>query len=527
MQNKRYLLGATLLCVCASSLLAQGTNPGRRATDARDSGGSANRYLIEFRSWGPQARAAITGNGGRVVHEFPEIRTIAAEIPAQAAQALSRNPQVSLVEVDPPRYMMSVSGKAGRPAGQAVPYGINMVQADQITTLPNRRKVCIIDSGYYLGHEDLQTSSVGFLNDPGTGDASRDASGHGTHVAGTIAAMNNAIGVVGVNNTPALLDLVIVKVFGDDGKWAYSSTLIAALNQCRNNGANVVSMSLGGERQSRAEKVAFANAYAAGVLSVAAAGNDGNTRKSYPASYDSVISVAAIDNTKNRASFSQRNGAVELAAPGVAVLSTVPYIETNTATTASGVTYSGGWIENAARTSTAGVSATLVDGGLCTAANAAWSGKVVLCQRGTNSFVEKVSAVQAAHALAAIVYNNVEGGFAGTLGDGNTSTIPAISLSLVDGTALKSALGTNVTVVSNVVKPASGYEAWDGTSMATPHVSGVAALIWAQNPQWTNAQIRRALQMTAQDLGAAGRDTSYGFGLVQAKAALDFLLAGK
>ena len=61
--------------------------------------------------------------------------------------------------------------------------------------------------------------------------------------------------------------------------------------------------------------------------------------------------------------------------------------------------------------------------------------------------------------------------------------------------------------------------------MATPHVSGVAALIWSFNPAWSNVQIRTALQATAQDLGSPGRDTSYGFGLVQAKAALEYLQA--
>ncbi|HVE87272.1 MAG TPA: S8 family serine peptidase, partial [Myxococcales bacterium] len=70
---------------------------------------------------------------------------------------------------------------------------------------------------------------------------------------------------------------------------------------------------------------------------------------------------------------------------------------------------------------------------------------------------------------------------------------------------------------------ASGYEAWDGTSMATPHVSGVAALIWSAYPTKTATQVRAALQNTARDLGAAGRDNAYGYGLVQAKAALDYL----
>ena len=79
------------------------------------------------------------------------------------------------------------------------------------------------------------------------------------------------------------------------------------------------------------------------------------------------------------------------------------------------------------------------------------------------------------------------------------------------------------TVVSWTDDGIDGYEAWDGTSMATPHVSGVAALLWSHRPTWTNGQIRAALQQTALDLGAPGIDPAYGFGLVQAKSA--YLLA--
>ena len=260
------------------------------------------------------------------------------------------------------------------------------------------------------------------------------------------------------------------------------------------------------------------------MLSVAAAGNGGNRLTSYPAGYESVVSVAAIDSNKVIAPFSQSNRDVELAAPGVAVLSTVPFIDTDTVTSGNNTTYSGTWIKNAART--AGVTAVLTDGGLCDATNSGWSGQVVLCERGSISFYEKVHNVETSGGVAAVIYNNVDGGFSGTLGDGNSSSIAAIGISLADGLALKaSGLGQNATVVSVVDKPASGYEAWEGTSMATPHVSGVAALIWSFNPGWSNVQIRTALQATAQDLGSPGRDTSYGFGLVQAKAALEYLEA--
>jgi serine protease len=156
-----------------------------------------------------------------------------------------------------------------------------------------------------------------------------------------------------------------------------------------------------------------------------------------------------------------------------------------------------------------------------------YGGKVVLCERGVISFYDKVMNVQNSGGVAAVIYNNVAGGFSGTLGEGNSSTIPAISISREDGLIVMGKTGLVSTVKSTaLVYGTSGYEAWDGTSMAAPHVSGVAALVWSAYPELTNAQIRSALTGTALDLGAAGRDNSYGYGLVQAKSALDSLAGG-
>ena len=241
------LAGAGFLFLSITSAFAQGQNPGRRATDAVQPAASDNRYLIEFRAWGPQARAAVNSAGGQVIREFPGLRSIAARMAPQAARALENNPSVNFVEVDPRRYMMARKPNPGWT--EVVPYGISMVQADQITNAnPSNRKVCIIDSGYYMGHEDLQDTSVTASPDKNTGNPYTDAFGHGTHVAGTIAALANRVGVVGVNSG-GVLNLHIVKVFGDDGIWAYSSNLIAALDECRRANANVVSMSLGGDRR--------------------------------------------------------------------------------------------------------------------------------------------------------------------------------------------------------------------------------------------------------------------------------------
>jgi subtilisin family serine protease len=377
--------------------------------------------------------------------------------------------------------------------------------------------VGVIDSGVYTGHEDFQGVSIS--GEPGSNPAQeatwfRDLSGHGTHVVGTIAAAANGTGVVGVS--PGEVSIYMVKVFGDDGTWIYSSDLLTAAQHAVNNGgADILSMSLGGSFSSRTEMRGLQKLYDNGVLLIAAAGNAGGNRKSYPASYNSVISVAAIDSAKVVANFSQQNSQVELAAPGVNVLSTVPYIDDSTVTTGSS-SYSGNHIEFSARGSATG---TIVNGGRATSVGD-WTGNIVLVERGDISFYEKVRNVEAGGGLAAVIYNNEPGNFLGTLGAGNSSDIVAISLSQGDGSDLANAVGLTGTVTSTFQQNVSGYAAYDGTSMATPHVSGAAALIWSGFPTATNSEVRQALTSTAEDLGDPGRDNAYGYGLVQAADAL-------
>ncbi len=468
----------------------------------------AQRVMVEFKPGrAAGVRAALERAGGAVHYQFDDLNTIAVTLPEAALSGIARNPNVLSVTEDVKRY----------PMGQATPWGITAVQAPEAWgagVTGAGVKVCVIDSGVYRGHADIPAANLAGGYPTGW---DTDTCGHGTHVSGTILAANNDIGVVGVS--PAV-SLYMVKVFdGPDCGWAYSSTLVDATNRCVAAEAKIISMSLGGSKSSRTEKTQFANLYSQGFLSIAAAGNEGTSAYSYPASYDSVVSVAAIDSNNAVADFSQYNSQVELAAPGVGVLSTVPFISTNTLTV-DGATYTGSQIEYAAHGTASG---DLVNGGLCTAAGA-WSGKVVLCERGDISFYDKVMNVQNSGGAAAVIYNNVPGGFLGTLGEGYSSTIPAISLSQEDGQYLvANKLGQSGTVVSTPPTVGSGYEAWDGTSMATPHVSAVAALLWSSNSSLTNAEIRSAMAATAKDLGAAGRDVYYGYGLVQAKAALDSL----
>jgi serine protease len=490
-------------------------------TQASTAPGDTARVYVQFEAGKKAEVGQALGKVGAEFHyEFDDLNTFVVTLPQAALNGLSNNPNVVLIEEDAPRYLNA----------QEIPYGIDMVQARDIwdanrdgvidTGAPTGagRTVCIIDSGLYTGHEDL--AGVNVIDGYPATTWNTDGCGHGTHVAGTIAAAHNNLGVVGVS--PGGVSLYIVKVFGDTCSWSYSSTLVDAANRCEAAGANVINMSLGGGTKSKTEENAFQNLYNKGVLSIAAAGNGGNTQFSYPASYPSVVSVAAIDSNKVVADFSQKNSQVELAAPGVGVLSTVPWV-TDVSLTVDGVKYTANPIEFAANGTTSGG---LVDGGKC-ASTGSWSDKVVLCERGDISFYDKVRNVQNSGGTAAVIFNNEPGNFFGTLGAGNSSTIPAISLSQEDGQFLvANKRGVTGYVVNTITKPGSGYEAWNGTSMATPHVSGVAALVWSANTSWTNAQIRDALQKTAFDLGAAGKDNSYGYGLVQAKSAWTYLGGG-
>jgi serine protease len=516
-----------VIVFCATSSLVttaymrSGINWSSKTSDAPVTDGPDDRYIIEFHEQG-QGASEVRNAGGEVLIDIPRFKIVAARLKEKSLEKIKNNPKVKHFEPDSRRYPLTLHPVQ---SSETVPYGISMVEADQLPagdSSVHNRKVCIIDSGFYRNHEDLQDSFVTASADNGSGDPFIDIQGHGTHVAGTIAALKNGRGVLGAM-PGGTLNIHIVKVFGDTGNWTYSSNLINALGKCVDAGANVVNLSLGGLRRSLQEERAFNDAFSKGLLLIAAAGNDGDTALNYPAGYGSVISVGAIDQNRNLATFSNRNSDVELVAPGVDVLSTIPFKETNTLTVGS-IVYNGNHIEFSARTT--GLTGELVDGGLCSATSGAWSGKLVICKRGDISFNDKVKNVQSSGGIAALIYNNEPGELHATLGDGNTSTIPAISFSQLDGNSLLSRLGQPGTLFSQRQDFVSEYGNNSGTSMSTPHVSGVAALIWSYNPSWTNLQIRNALQTSALDLGSAGRDSLYGFGLVRAKAALDSLQAG-
>lgn len=480
-----------------------------------------------------QALSKVQALGGQVVLELPpQANAVAVELkgnpnPAAAARELGVAPGVSYVEQDHPRYPMQTCASSNDlSVAEVVPYGIKAVGVrdaagalrDEFKSVAAGAKICIIDSGFMTSHPDLAGLSVAGYNS----GWNSDSCGHGSHVAGTIAATpSNGKGVVGI--VPPGTQLYIVKVFDGSGcGWSYSSDLVNAAYACKNSGnAKIISMSLGGSYASTTERNAFTDLLNQGVLSIAAAGNGGNNRLSYPASYTSVVSVAAIDENKNVASFSQYNSEVDISGPGVQVLSTT--LDALMAiTTIAGSSLNTQTVEFSGTTTVTNKNLADCGKGLSTdTCNA--SGKICIISRGDISFCEKAQKCQNSGGLAAIIYNNVATWpESWTLQSTCGTTIPVVgvpqcSYADIIQPALASGLGT---VATSGTTP---YQSWDGTSMATPHVSGVASLLWGANPTATAAQIRTSMEQTAQDLGTAGRDNYYGNGLVRADLANAYL----
>jgi subtilisin family serine protease len=161
-------------------------------------------------------------------------------------------------------------------------------------------KVAVVDTGIDTTHPDLAANIKGGVSFVTRVSSYKDDNGHGTHVAGIIAAINNTIGVVGVAPNAQLYS---VKVLDRTGSGTVSS-VIAGIDWSAKNGMQVISMSLGTNTDFQSLHDAVDRAYLQGVVVVAAAGNDYGGPISYPAAYDNVIAVTATDSNNKIASFS-------------------------------------------------------------------------------------------------------------------------------------------------------------------------------------------------------------------------------
>lgn len=194
-----------------------------------------------------------------------------------------------------------------------IPYGVQMIGAplEWAETKGAGIKVAVIDTGK-PNHPDVRvTGAVSFTNAPAD-----DVNGHGTHVAGTIAANGKIKGVA------PEVELYCLQV-AQPGGGLSTEAIANALYWCRDNGMDVVNMSLGGPRPDPAIEAACKACYEAGIVLVGAAGNFGaDFGVLYPARYDTVVATAAVDIEKKHAPWSSIGKEVEVAAAGVQIWST-------------------------------------------------------------------------------------------------------------------------------------------------------------------------------------------------------------
>ncbi|MEL3971621.1 S8 family peptidase [Rossellomorea oryzaecorticis] len=214
-----------------------------------------------------------------------------------------------------------------------IPKGVDLIQAPSLWKngyKGNGITVAVLDTGCDVNHPDLKGKVKGYRNftddDDGAEDNVTDYSGHGTHVAGTIAANEDGQGVIGV---APLADLLVIKVLaGSRGSGKYD-WIVNGIQYAIDQGADVISMSLGGPSDYDPLHEVIQRAVDANILVVCAAGNEGDSNSttdefSYPASYNEVISVGSIDLQRNSSYFTNSNNEVDLVAPGEKILSTIP-----------------------------------------------------------------------------------------------------------------------------------------------------------------------------------------------------------
>lgn len=451
----------------------------------------------------------------RVRSTFRHVDGLAVRMTESEARQLRRSPLVRWVERDLPRSISTMEqGSAPRTAPQEIPYGVSMVSAPGVWKATRGRtvRVGVIDTGVDRHHPDLITAYRGGRDFVNGDDDPQDDHGHGTHVAGTIAGLDNDFGVVGV--APEA-EIYALKALNRRGTGTVES-LIHAVEWAIDHDLDLINLSLGSPDSSLLEREVFDRARTAGVIAVAAAGNsyNGIDRLDYPAGYDSVISVGAIDVTQRVAGFSQRGSQLDFVAPGVAVQST-------TFATYYGLVASDGAIlrgEPMAFSPTGNLSGEYVDCGIGRPGElpSAVAGRIALIRRGELTFADKALNAKAAGATGVIIYNHhadesAEGGpIVGTLGsDGDWPITVGVSRSTGEHM-----LALSRKHVELGMRSASEYGKLNGTSMATPHVAGAIALLRALVPQATAFEIVEALRATAADLGQPGRDTTYGSGRI-------------
>jgi subtilisin family serine protease len=275
------------------------------------------RVIVGFKAGVDSAALAAHGVDVVDVHA----RRVAGTVSAARIAELRADPSVAYVEEDAVVEALGNPNAGPAPAPdpvQTLPWGIQRVWNS--TSSPSAQggagvNVAVIDTGIDLAHHDLVVSGgISYV----ARTTNNDDNGHGTHVAGTIGARDNGIGVVGV---APKANLFAVKVLDKRGSGTLDA-VASGIEWAAGHGMNVANMSLGTSSDSSTLSAACSAASNAGLLIIAAAGNDGPNHTSYPGAYPSVVAVGATDSSDAIAYFSNTGSYLDMSAPGVNVYST-------------------------------------------------------------------------------------------------------------------------------------------------------------------------------------------------------------
>ncbi len=413
--------------------------------------------------------------------------------------------------------------------------------------------VAVIDSGVNYNHNDLSTNmwdgggtypNHGYDFVENTTDP-MDKNGHGTHVAGTIGAVgNNGAGTTGVCWKANIMAVRVMNAIGE----GTSATIVQGIDFAVANGAKVINMSLGGSGVDAAQSTAITNAQSHGVLVVVAAGNDGENNDSgstpmYPCNYgnDNIVCVAALTQSNALASFSNYGTtSVDVGAPGVNIVSTWPgtsSVTTNVLT--SGWSTSGsGWgykSLNFGSANPALVNPTNYDHSTASYANNAddriWrafntSGAIssvldfylMLDSESGKDFVTiKASSSSGDPIPTGTTLESFAGSTGGSRYPFSYDLTPYIGANTTVGfnftsNASGTSFGTNITLLSVTSLYPNGvtYNVISGTSMASPHVAGLAAMLFAYNPNYTYTDVANSIKKGGVSVSALSTVTVTG-----------------
>ncbi|MFY2556872.1 S8 family serine peptidase [Corallococcus terminator] len=546
------------ICPGITAGVLPGQPHGKLSDRAATEGDGREPVIIRYRQQGAVTAARVRQLGGQVTATFKNVPAVAARVTPEERRELAVDPLVESIEPDGelrslgpsvPSALALAGVLAGTSATAEYTAELRRVQAPEVwdrdsdgvldpgAVTGQGVKVCIIDSGLDLDHPELRDAVVAaqdFLDGDTTPSDSLEGqwgSGHGTHVAGIVAARPGmggrggpVLGERGLMGVAPGAQLIIARVLDLEGR-THMSLVMKALEYCLSEGAKVASLSLGGSLPTLTTQEAFKAALDGGMLVVAAAGNESQNLVSYPGSDPSVLAVGALDNQDRRAVFSSYGEGLALMAPGVDVLSTFPQGRGSFAALEVGSTRP--MSRSLLYAPTGDTWGSLVDCGDGKGLDSC--GKDGTCH-GFVAYVHPSPYVRPDKAIVNVMMQGARAViFASELMEGGAEIlsvpqrghwVPSVTITQAASTLMERQLGATAKLS---LRPAD-YAYMSGTSMATPYVSGVAALLFSARPTATPAEVKAALLSSAKDLGPGGFDEQYGHGLVQARRALEALI---